>query len=241
MKGKLNVDVIGGAKQLGELCNNPLNIMGNDAWQGKVGNFSNAAGGYCVFGEKDNIPGWVWGYRAAFVDWNSKQRKWGSLTLRTLINAWAPASAVGHGNDPDAYMRSVATNAKIALDIQIDLKDRDVAINIAQAMTIVECARCIYSREDIGWGWDLAHGVTKQKPMSKSVTVKAVGATVAASVAGKVVEDDSIRQVVNDMLPQVAQSAGIPGWFGYIFLGLAVAGGGYALYRLYQDKKNAAQ
>lgn len=237
MIGKLNVTVPDGSTYLGELCNNPLNIMGNDAWQGKVGNFSNSAGGYCVFGEKDSIPGWVWGYRAAFVDWNSKKSKWGSLTLRTLIKAWAPAEAVGHNNDPDAYMRRVSVNAGIDLDVPMDLSDREQAISIAVAMTIVECTRCIYSREDIGWGWDLAHGVSKLKPMSKSVTVKAVATTAGAAVVGQIADNPQVQDVINSTLPQIAQSAGIPGWIGWIFLGFVLIGAGTAFYRLRQDRK----
>lgn len=237
MKGKLNVDVINNAAYLGELCNNPLNIMGNDAWQGKVGNFSNSAGGYCVFGVKDGIPGWVWGYRAAFVDWSTKQRKWGSLTLRKLINAWAPASAVGHNNNPDAYMQSVAKNAGVVLDQELQLSDRNQAIRIARAMTVVECSRCIYGDEDIGWGWDLANGVTKPKPMSQSVTVKAVIGTGTAAVVGKVADNPQVQEVINSTLPQIAQSAGIPGWIGWIFLGLVLIGAGTAFYRLRQDRK----
>ena len=68
MIGKLGVTVIDNATYLGELCNNPLNIMGSQfAWVGKVGMFTNSAGGYVVFGEKDNIPGWVRGGEGYFL------------------------------------------------------------------------------------------------------------------------------------------------------------------------------
>lgn len=238
--GKMGVTVVDGASFLGELCNNPLNIMGKDAWLGRVGGFTNVAGEYCVFGEKDGIAGWVWGYRAAFVDWNTKKVKWGSLTLRSLINAWAPAAAKGHGNNPDAYMKSVAGQAGVILDAQLELGDRNQAIAIARAMTVVECGRCIYSDEDIGWGWDLAYNSVKPKPLTQRVTTKAVATATAAAVAGKIADNPQVQDVINNTLPQIAQSAGIGGYIGWIFLGLVIIGAGTAFWRLRQDSKKDA-
>lgn len=238
--GKLGVQIPERAKQLGELCNNPLNIMGKDNWQAKRGVFTNSAGSYVVFGEKDSIPGWVWGYRAAFVDWNSKLKvdKDGRLTVSELIYKWAPPNV--HDNHTDAYVKKVCEVTRLKPNSTINLNDRDQCIQVAKAMTMVENARCIYDEEDIGWGWDLAHGVKPKKSVFTNPKVLATGTAVAAGAAGDNIDAEFIEkaaEVVTNNTASIEAAAQSTGIFQYILFAVAGITIVYALYTLYKDSK----
>lgn len=228
MIGKLGVTVFEGSKFLGETCNNPLNLMGKTKWQGLAGTYKNQAGDYCVFKETNGIDGWVWGYRAVFVDWNTKSRR-APITIEALITAWAPPTA--HDNNTTAYIKAVCIDSGYSSNTIVDIKNRGMCIALAKAMTQHEQGRCIYDDENIGWGWDLAHGVTKPKPIAQSNTAAAATVAASATVAGGVL--DTVRATGE----QLQAAGGINGWIGAALAVLALAGLSYALYRMWKDRR----
>lgn len=229
--GKLGVKAIDGAAALGETCNNPLNLMGASIkWRGMKGTYKNSAGDYVVFQETDGIDGWVFGYRAAFIDWKTKsKRAKGRLSLRALIYSWAPPNV--HNNKTAEYLADVSASCGLSADSFIDVTNRDQCVAIARAMTRHEQGRCLYDNEDIGWGWDLAHGVT---PVKQGVNTPAVVSTAAA---GAVTVGGGLVDALKDAAPSLQAAGGISGWIGTALGIIALATLAYALYRLYKDKQ----
>lgn len=128
-------------RTLGYRLHNPLNIRYAKSikWQGQEGAFN----GFVIFGS------FSCGYRAAVKILNSYRRR-GITTIGGIISTWAPRSE----NDTDAYIKSVLqymngvfktpgqctgfTYGEINADTGLNLKDREMVVDLLMAMTSQE-------------------------------------------------------------------------------------------------------
>ncbi len=124
--------------------NNPGNIRHDGRrWQGERLPSRDAA-----FKQFDSIE---WGYRAIFVILDTYRHKHGLRTLRGIIGRYAPPSE----NDTDAYVRTVATLARIPHpDAPLDFADADRMQALVAAMSRVENGVPANPAEVSG-GWQL--------------------------------------------------------------------------------------
>ena len=121
--------MLGAAPQQGTLAqrnNNPGNLRPDGSnWQGMTGQ----NGGFVQFDTPEN------GQRAARINLANQARLHGINTLSGLISKYAPAA---DGNDPQAYIATVARQTGIDPNQPIDLTDPAVQDKILPAMFAVE-------------------------------------------------------------------------------------------------------
>ena len=137
---------------------NPLNIRysKNVKWQGQVGEEK----GFVKFLD------FQWGYRAAVKILRSYHLR-GIRSIRDIISTWAPRNE----NDTNSYIKNVVRfmNGAWRIDkdegdycprTQINLRDREMVLQLLYAMTRVEmsanAAQSHSLRGDAEWGYDKA-------------------------------------------------------------------------------------
>lgn len=100
--------------------NNPGNLTGDDAWQGKTGK----DGDYLKFDTPEN------GLRALSIDLRNQQDKHGLNTVQDIITKYAPSSE----NDTPAYIKDVAQRMGVSPSDTINLHDPETLHRMTDAV-----------------------------------------------------------------------------------------------------------
>lgn len=109
---------------------NPLNLRkSSNAWMGKI-----------LPGTDKDFEQFIsmqYGIRAAMINIRTIIRRHRGCTLRKLIEVWAPAFE----NNTCAYVKSVCRATGYKEYTVLRFEDREMIINITQAMAAVECGQ----------------------------------------------------------------------------------------------------
>ena len=107
--------------------NNPLNIRIGNTWLGERNNPTDPA-----FEEFVTVE---YGYRAAFCILRRYIRRYGKITIPSIISTWAPANE----NNTQRYIDFVADQMKISPADRIDYNDKERMTQLVAAMQLMEC------------------------------------------------------------------------------------------------------
>lgn len=173
---------------------NPGNIRIGDPWQGLVPKDKQTDKEFCQFINA------AYGIRALVRTLITYQDKYNLMTIREIINRWAPTSE----NDTSAYVRSVATRTGFGADDILDMQDYEHVRPLAEAIIFHEngrgplkTANTWYDDAVVDKGLALAGVEATRKTVGKiPVTKETVGATATGGV-GVVQLADAAPQVVN--------------------------------------------
>lgn len=77
-----------------------------------------------------------YGYRALIKILQTYQQRYDLRTVRQMITRWAPSNE----NDTQAYIRAVCKDTGYGADQTVDMRQKDVAVKMARAISTVECA-----------------------------------------------------------------------------------------------------
>lgn len=127
----------------GERNNNPGNIRHGDNWFGLSDAQPDPA--FCLFDKPE------YGIRALAKIMLTYRGK-GIDTVRKIVQRWAPPSE----NDTDAYIRAVAEDMGVSPDVVLDVRRRDVAYPLVNAIIHHENGRNMYRSSVINTGLDMA-------------------------------------------------------------------------------------
>lgn len=172
----------------GFLNNNPGNIDRSPAytWNGEVRDVNDPRltefqkkelkkGRFCVFLTPQ------YGVRAIVLNLQAYQRN-GIRSIEGMIKRWAPPNE----NNTQAYIDRVVRATNYMPDHPVDMKEYKVALEMAKAITEVECGGNPYDNETFDQGLQLA-GVIKPVTLKTSKTAQggtaAIGGISAASAA----------------------------------------------------------
>lgn len=112
----------------GQRNNNPGNIrLSNQTFQGEVKSDDKAF---------KKFKSMAYGYRALIKILQTYETKYGYNTIRKIITHWAP----NNENNTSSYIRRVCDETYYKADQIVDMQQKDVAVKIARAISIVECA-----------------------------------------------------------------------------------------------------
>lgn len=103
--------------------NNPGNLRGDDAWQGRVGTDAN---GFVQFDTPEN------GKRALQINLQNQQNVHGLNTVQDIIGKYAPP---GDNNNTAAYIKNVSAGMGVAPDAKIDLNNQSTLDKMTAAVT----------------------------------------------------------------------------------------------------------
>lgn len=108
--------------------NNPLNIRVNPAnrWQGRRS--VNRDGAFEQFEKM------TFGIRAAMIILRNWCKRYGPMTVQTIITRWAPPAE----NDTSAYVRSVCAIATLSPGTTVAFAEKSKVCRLLRAMAIVE-------------------------------------------------------------------------------------------------------
>lgn len=108
--------------------NNPLNLrISNNQWLGKVK--------YNTDGQFEQFTSMLYGIRAAIINIRTITRRNKDITLKGLIQIWAPAN---DGNNVANYVQQVTKLSGIKSDEKITIKEKKKICALVHAMAIVE-------------------------------------------------------------------------------------------------------
>lgn len=125
--------------------NNPLNIEKGDDWQGLADEQTDSR--FCTFKTPE------YGFRAAAKILMGYQARYHCLTVRKMVDRWAPPIE----NDTDAYVRAVANAMGIGPDVPTSLKHQpELFRDMLRAMCVHENGSCPYDDSVIEEGMSLA-------------------------------------------------------------------------------------
>lgn len=124
--------------------NNPGNIVksSGEAWAGEIRPSKDAR--FAQFSSME------YGYRALFKLLQNYSKHHGCNTVRKIITRWAPPVE----NNTEAYIRFVSQKTGVEADAVIDVKDRDVMMRLAGAVTEMENGRKA-DKNAMERGWEL--------------------------------------------------------------------------------------
>lgn len=110
--------------------NNPGNIDFNplNKWKGLNPKSKELDSRFCVFISPE------YGIRALMILLRNYEKKYGLNSIRQIINRWAPT----HENDTSSYMKHVAKLMNTDIDTCLELKNRNVLIQLAKAIVTHE-------------------------------------------------------------------------------------------------------
>lgn len=141
----------------GALNHNPGNIdRASWVWNGEIRDAAQAqndcqrreltAGRFCVFGDMR------YGIRALILNLHAYQVQLGLLTIRQMIDKWAPPGE----NDTAAYIAAVCMQTGFGPDEPVDVEQYVVAKAMVDAITRVECGGMPYTDAVMDEGLGLA-------------------------------------------------------------------------------------
>lgn len=181
-----------------------------------------------------------YGIRAMARNLHTWFGKHGPMTLRQIIERWAPP----HENDTSAYIESVHIRSGIGRDETVDVFDYDTMFALLRSIVRHECGDGREWDRPEDWFDEVVYeqglrlaGVTRSKPLSQSRTTKGVAVGTGASVVAIGVLTDTLG-----LPPDVA--ALLPGALAglsdqtvaAIAVGVAVAAKLFAAWARWDDK-----
>jgi len=207
---------------------NPGNLKAGSAWRGLV----EERDGFAVF--KDAAHG----IRAAAMLLQVYQTRHGLDTLAGALARWAPPE---DNNPTEAYVASVAIWSGFEADEAIDFYDYDTAHRVLRAMFRFEngrppAAEYWYSDAIYEQGLRLA-GLTPDKPLTKSRTIKgaATAATSITAAIGVLTDTLGVPSEIAALLPGVLGTISNEA-ASVVLLVIGLAGAGVALWARRDDK-----
>lgn len=132
--------------------NNPGNLTGSDAWQGKTGADDK---GFAQFDTPEA------GLRAMAVNLKNQPDKHGLDTVEAIVSKYAPPNE----NDTAAYVRAVASDLGVKPDEKIDLNKPEMLAGLMHSMINHENGAQPYSQDSILWAAQTAINPDEQGPM----------------------------------------------------------------------------
>lgn len=162
-------------------------------------------------------------------------------SVRGIINRWAPPVE----NNTGAYVNKVAGALGVGPDDEIDTHDRDTTVALAKAIIRHELGNPTTYGKPEHWYPDatyqraatLAGFKPDPKPLTHSRTIAGSATAGAATVAGAVY--DAATTSVADAADKTAVASAFlpPDVVKWLFVGLAVAGIGAAIYARVKDQE----
>lgn len=111
--------------------NNPLNIKHGNVWLGEVAEPTDPT--------FEQFCSMEYGLRAAFIILRRYIRRYHADTISSIISKWAPEQE----NALLAYINAVVAFTGIQPDVHLKYEDREVMVQLVQAMIRVECGQLI--------------------------------------------------------------------------------------------------
>lgn len=205
---------------------NPLNLVHSSAnrWQGLDEPPSD--GRMCRFTADQ------WGIRAAAVLLRTYRTKYKLLTIRQLVERWAPASE----NDPGRYAQVVAEYMGQTPTYIPDLNDPMELENMLRGMCRMENGPGPLEGEwytNLVWEQGIKLAL---QPLSRSRTMMGSAAAGAATVG------QALLDATQEALPQATEAASTVSWLWpeiaqYVLIVVALAGVGVAMYARLAERK----
>lgn len=123
--------------------NNPGNIRkSSDQYQGEISSTDKA------FKQFETM---AYGYRALFVILNTYISKYSLTTIEGIISRYAPPNE----NDTERYINFVSEKSGIDRKEEINIRNKDVMLRLADAMAWMENGERPTHESDISAGYDL--------------------------------------------------------------------------------------
>jgi hypothetical protein len=229
----------------GFLNNNPGNMdRSNPPWNGEIRDVSKCQndvqrreltqGRFCVFVDAQH------GIRAMALNLRAYRDKLGLKTIREFISRWAPPNE----NNTAAYIANVAHTCGVGPDDPVDIERPIIMHALIDAIIRVECAGMPYQGNEIDDGIAMVgiKAIVAPEPKPEvtpppSKTVAAGGVAVAAGAAS-VADQLGQVQTTLDTISSVGMSLQSIMKLGAVGLSvLALAAGGYMLWRYLQKRK----
>jgi hypothetical protein len=205
---------------------NPLNLVHSPAnnWQGLDDPPSD--GRMCRF-KADQ-----WGIRAAGMLLRTYRAKYKLVTIRQLVERWAPASE----NNPAQYARVVSEYMGKTPDYAPNLDDPMELENMLRGMCRMENGEGPFDGE---WYTNLVweQGVKLAlQPLSRSRTM------LGSAAAGAATAGQALLDATQEALPQATEAATTVSWLWpeiaqYVLIAVALAGVGVAMYARFSERK----
>jgi len=211
---------------------NPLNIKRGSNWIGLAPVQSDDT--FCTFTTPE------YGIRAAAKLLQTYQEKYQLMTLRQIIDRWAPPSE----NDTSAYITAVSIWADFDPDAVIDVTDYATAYPLMRAMCRQENGAPPEDTEPYWYQpevWERGlrmAGVMPSKALRDSRTMKGTIAAASSSIValGTLLDQFGLPKEITDLLP-VALSGVSEQTVAAVAIVVAIAGSLYAAWSRRDDAK----
>jgi len=211
--------------------NNPGNIDYNpkNKWQGQVGIETGVPSPR--FARFKDV---TFGIRAIAVLLTTYYDRYDCNTVKKVLNRWAPPVE----NDTGAYARAVAADIGVTINQAINLHDYEIMRPLVTGIIEHENGLRSYKEavtdDQVDKGLVMAGILPPKKPLAKSKTI--VGSSVAAGATALPLVAE-VHDVVANVKDQVEPLAWYSDSLRLVFLVLALAGIGLAIYAKIRERK----